>query len=59
MKAGTDMMASPLFSYPRSRRRRWTRRLSRWLGEWWIAVAVSIGGFAFVTALVLREATGW
>ena len=28
MKAGTDLMAgqSPLFSYPRSRRRRWTYR---------------------------------
>lgn len=30
MKTGTDMMASPLFSYPRSRRRRWPFR-NRWL----------------------------
>lgn len=26
MRTGTDMMASPLFSYPRSRRRRWPYR---------------------------------
>lgn len=50
MKTGTDM--APLFRYRPYRR---PSRLWRWLGEWWLAVAVALAGAAFVAALFLPE----